>query len=102
MCVLFMGGGSERKYKRGEGGLATGCNASLVPLDDVIRTDFERTEKVHLVKTLIKHGAYVNGVSGCKKSPLEVAHETKQFEVMRLLRQEGAHDDVLTAEVRVP
>ena len=97
--VLFMGGGSDKKYKRGEGGLATGCDASLVPLDEVIRWNFGKAEKITFVKMLLRHGASVNGLPGCRKSPLEVARETKQSEISRILSPDGARDERLQAEV---
>ena len=90
--VLFMGGGSDQKYRRGEGGFATGCDASSAPLDEVIESEIDRKDMRAFVKTLLQHGAPIKGLPGCKKSPLAVARETKQHDVISLLREHGVED----------
>ena len=43
--LLFLGGGGKRNFKMGEGGLSMGCDASAVPLKEVIESNFPDREK---------------------------------------------------------
>ena len=80
--VLFMGGGGGRRFQKGSGGLGTGCDASIVPLEDVIRCDFPDLTK--FISILMEHKASVDPQKG-SKGPLDVAIELEKFEVVNIL-----------------
>lgn len=81
--LLFLGGGGENKYKKGSGGLATGCDASSVPLEEVIRNDLPNLGK--FINILLDHKANSNSPKG-KKSPLDVAMELDKVDVASMLK----------------
>ena len=80
--LLFLGGGGEKKYKNGSGGLATGCDASSVPLEEVIRNDLPILGK--FINILLDHKADANPPRG-RKSPLDVAIELGKIDVASIL-----------------
>lgn len=86
--VLFLGGGGPFGACPGEGGLASGCDASQVPLDLLITSQV--AEKTFLVSTLLEFGAHVNGLPLCEKPPLLVALEKEEFGVASELIEAGA------------
>ena len=53
--LLFLGGGGPKKFEKGLGGLADGCDASKVPLTEVISCDFSDLRK--FVSVLLDHKA---------------------------------------------
>ena len=80
--VLFMGGGSGRRFQKGSGGMGTGCDASIVPLEDVIRCDFPDLTK--FISILMEHKASADPQKG-SKGRLDVAIELEKFEVVNIL-----------------
>ena len=81
--LLFLGGGGEQQHKKGSGGLATGCDASGVPLDEVIRCDFPDLKT--FISTLLEHKADVSPPKGSGKDPVDVAIELEKFDLISLL-----------------
>ena len=77
-----MGGGGEGRFEKGSGGLGTGCDASSVPLEEVIRCDFPDLTK--FISILLDHKASANPQKG-GKDPLDVAIEVGKFEVVNIL-----------------
>ena len=86
--VLFLGGGGPFLACPDEGGLASGCDASHVPLDLLIQSQV--TEKLCLVSTLLELGAHVDGLPLCEKPPLLVALENEEFAIASELIEAGA------------
>ena len=80
--LLFMGGGGERRFEKGSGGLGTGCDASTVPLDEIIRCDFPDLRT--FISILLDHKAIVNPPKG-SKDPVDVAIKLGKFEVVNVL-----------------
>lgn len=89
LCMLFAGGGGPYDACIGEGGLASGCDASQVPLDLVIAAKV--ADKLNLLSVLLEFGACVDGLPLCKKPPLLVALEMEEFDIASELISEGAH-----------
>lgn len=86
--VLFLGGGGPFLACPDEGGLASGCDASQVPLDLLIQSQV--AEKLCLVSTLLELGAHVDGLPLCEKPPLLVALENEEFGIASELIEAGA------------
>ena len=86
--MLFLGGGGPYDACPGEGGLASGCDTSGVPLELVISSKV--AEKKDLVSVLLEFGACVNGLAVCEKRPLLAALEMEEFEIATRLIQERA------------
>ena len=86
--VLYLGGGGPQRYSPGEGGLATGINASDVPIELV----FEAGEKyrVPLIVALLEDGAQPNGLQKRKECPLELAMEGEDYHLVVTLLQYNA------------
>lgn len=80
--LLFLGGGGEKQHKKGSGGLATGCDASGVPLEEVIRSDFPDLAK--FITVLLDHKANANPPKG-RKSLLDIAIELGKINVASML-----------------
>ena len=78
-----MGGGGKKQHKKGSGGLAAGCDASGVPLDEVIRCDFPDLSK--FISILLEHKAVANPKKGNGKDLVDVAIELEKFHVVSLL-----------------
>ena len=78
--LLFLGGGGEKKYKNGSGGLATGCDASSVPLEEVIRNDLPILGK--FINILLDHKA--NVTSGVSASTSELPKVKESFSKTQL------------------
>ena len=86
--MLFLGGDSHRSYQKGRGGVATGCNAVIVPLDQIVASSVPDRDK--LIAVLLDHGALANGPHGCKTPPLSVAMEMEDYAMAYLLLKHGA------------
>ena len=78
--LLFLGGGGKKRHKKGLGGLAAGCDASGVPLDEVIRCDFPDLKA--FISILLEHKA---SQKGSKDDLVGVAIELEKFDVVSLL-----------------
>lgn len=91
--LLFLGGDSQRSYAKGRGGVATGCNAVIVPLNEVLESSVEGRDK--LIAVLLDHGALANGPHGCKKPPLSVAMEMENYHIAYILLKHGADPSVV-------
>lgn len=93
LYVLFMGGGGEKCFKKGSGGLGTGCDARNIPLEEIIHCDFPHLET--FMKILLDHNAVA------RKDLLGVATQLKKFEVANMLMDEiPTTADVQSATVR--
>lgn len=86
--VLYLGGGGPQRYSPGEGGLATGIDASGIPIELV----FEAGDKyrVPLVVALLDNGASANGLGKREKCPLELAVENENYNMVVTLLQYNA------------
>ncbi|KAJ7371751.1 hypothetical protein OS493_023089 [Desmophyllum pertusum] len=80
--LLFLGGGGQKQFKKGSGGLATGCDASSVPLEEVIRCAFPDLKT--FISILLEHKANANPPKG-SKDPVDVAIELEKFDLVSLL-----------------
>ena len=86
--MLFLGGDSQRGFPKGRGGVATGCNAGVVPVDQVLASCVADRDK--LIAILLDHGALANGLHGCKEPPLLVAMEMEEYALAHTLLKHGA------------
>ena len=86
--LLFLGGDSQRSYAKGRGGVATGCNAVIVPIDQVLSSLVRDRDK--LIAVLLDHGALASGPHGCKSPPLSVAMEMEDYAIAHTLLKHGA------------
>ena len=86
--MLFLGGDSQRLYQKGRGGVATGCDAVIVPLDQLLTSSVKDRDK--LIAVLLDHGAQPNGPLGCKTPPLSVAMEMEDYAIACMLLKHGA------------
>ncbi|XP_068702489.1 TPR and ankyrin repeat-containing protein 1-like [Montipora foliosa] len=75
--LLFMGGGGEKRYEKGCGGLGTGCDARTVPLEEVVNCDFPRLE--HFISILLDHNAVAS------QRAFDAAIEIEKSEVLDVL-----------------
>lgn len=82
LYLLFMGGGGEKRFQKGSGGLGIGCDASSAPLEEVIPCDFPELAK--FISVLLDHKAIASAQKG-RKSPLDVANNLEKFDVVNLL-----------------
>ncbi|XP_044176625.1 uncharacterized protein LOC114955374 [Acropora millepora] len=80
LYVLFMGGGGEKRFKKGSGGLGTGCDARNIPLDRIIHCDFPDLET--FMKILLDHNAVA------REDLLGVAVRLNKFGVANMLMDE--------------
>ena len=86
--VLYLGGGGPPRYSPGEGGLATGINASEVPLELVFEADDKY--RVALIVALLKNGASANGLKNKREFPLQLALKARDYKLVVTLLQHGA------------
>lgn len=93
--LLFLGGGGEKRYKKGSGGLATGCDASSVPLGEVIRNDLPVLG--NFINILLDHKANANPPEG-RRSPLDVAIELGKMDVASVLIDRNVTSGASTGE----
>ena len=77
-----MGGGGEKHARKGSGGLGTGCDASSVPLEEVVDCDFPDLAK--FISILLDHKANASPQKG-RKDPLDVAIDLEKFDVVNML-----------------
>ena len=87
--VLFLGGGGPFEASPGEGGLASECDASQVPLELIISSQVK--DKEDLVTALLDFGACADGNLFCEKPPILAALEKEEFDIATKLIQEGAN-----------
>lgn len=94
--VLYLGGGGPQRYSPGEGGLATGIDASEIPIELV----FEAGEKyrVPLIVALLENGASSNGLGKASKCPLELAMVNEYYNVVVTLLQYNADPDCIVSK----
>ena len=91
--MLFLGGDSQRSYAKGRGGVATGCNAGIVPISQVLESSVNDRDK--LIAVLLDHGALANGLHGFKSPPLSLALEMKDYGIAYTLLKHGADPSVI-------
>lgn len=94
--ILYLGGGGPGSQATGYGGLATGINASSVPLGEIICSNVP--ERLILVSVLLKHGASANGTEESDKIPLEEAMRPPNLPLVEKLVQNGANPCVMSKE----
>ena len=92
--LLFLGGGGPHFACHREGGLASDCDASKVPLELVISSQVR--DKLNLVSSLLDFGACVDGLVSCQQPPLLVALEKREFDIVSELIQRGAKMDCIS------
>lgn len=97
--VLFLGGGGPYDACPGEGGLASECDASQVPLELLVSSPVK--DKKTLVTALLDFGACLNGLPSCEKPPVVAALEREEFEIATSLIQEGADLACLSNQPRL-
>ena len=88
LYALFLGGGGAKKFKKDVGGLATGCDASSVRLNQVIIED-NVPDLYKFVSTLLKHKAPIVHDDGKDESALDVALQRKKYDVAEMLIERG-------------
>lgn len=86
--VLYLGGGGPQRYSPGEGGLATGIDASGIPIELVF--DAGDKYRVPLIGALLENGASSDGLGKRENSPLELAMENEDYNLMVTLLQYNA------------
>lgn len=91
--LLFLGGDSQRSYSKGRGGVATGCNAVILPINQVLESSVKDREK--LIAVLLDHGALASGPHGCQNPPLSVAMEMDDYSIAYTLLKHGADPSVI-------
>ena len=92
--ILYLGGGGQTSHPIGDGGLATGIDASSVPLGEIIcSTDSEGL--LPLVSVLLKHGASANAIEGSDVIPLDEAMTLRNLALVEKLVHNGANSCVL-------
>lgn len=80
--LLFLGGGGPKQFEKGLGGLADGCDASKVPLTEVISCDFPDLAK--FVSILLDHKAR-ESLQKRGKTACELAIDLNKFDVASVL-----------------
>ena len=80
--LLFMGGGGEKRFRKGSGGLGTGCDASSVPLEEIIHCDFK--DLTEFISALLDHKASGDPPKG-RENPVDVAIQLDKFDVVNVL-----------------
>lgn len=100
--ILFLGGGGEKQYSNGSGGLAMGCDASNVPLEDIIRCDFSNLRT--FINILLEHKANANPQKGSREDLVDVAIQLEKFDVASLLmdKRNKTGADVKTSANNIP
>ena len=80
LYVLYMGGGGGKRFKKGSGGLGTGCDARNVPLERIIRCDFPNLDI--FMRILLDHSA------AASEDLVDVAIQLGKCEVVNMLLEE--------------
>ena len=80
LYVLYMGGGGEKCFKKGSGGLGTGCCARNVPIERIIRCDFPNLDM--FMRILLDHNAVAS------EDLVDVAIQLGKCEVVNMLLEE--------------
>ena len=91
--LLFMGGGGEKHFEKGRGGLGTGCDASSVPLEEVISGDFPNLEQ--FISILLDHNAVAS------QRALDAAIELAKSEVVDVLMERKVKSTEASKSARV-
>ena len=94
--LLFMGGGGERRFQKGSGGLGSGCDASSVPLDEIIRCDFPDLRT--FINTLLDHKAIVNPQRSFKVEGQEALRTGENRKAIDLLELSLEHEKLSTVD----
>lgn len=87
--VLYLGGGGPQRFSPGEGGLATGIDASGIPIELVL--DAGDRYRVPLIGALLENGASSDGLGKREKSPIEQAMENEDYNMVVTLLQYNAN-----------
>ena len=94
--ILYLGGGGPGSQPTGNGGIATGINASSVPLGEIIRSN--EPERLTFVSVLLKHGASANAIEESDTVPLAEALRPPNLPLVEKLVQNGANPCVMSKE----
>ncbi|XP_015773456.1 PREDICTED: uncharacterized protein LOC107351677 [Acropora digitifera] len=87
LYVLFMGGGGEKCFKKGSGGLGTGCDARNIPLEEIIHCDFPHLET--FMKILLDHNAVARKDLLGVATPAVSNHKDKQQDKKEINRKQA-------------
>ena len=87
--VLYLGGGGPQRYSPGEGGLATGIDASRIPIE--LAFDAGDKYRAPLIGALLENGASSDGLGKREKSPIEQAMESDDYSMVVTLLQYNAN-----------
>ena len=91
--ILYLGGGGPTSQPIGDGGLATGIDASIVPLGEIIRSF--GSEGLPLVSVLLKQGSSANAIKGSNVIPLNEAMRLQDLPLVEKLVYNGANPCVV-------
>ena len=91
--ILYLGGGGPTSQPIGDGGLATGTDASSVPLGEVICSSVP--ERLPLISALLKDGASANAIEGSDVIPLDEAMALQNLPLVERLVHQGANPCVV-------
>lgn len=94
--ILYLGGGGPTSHPTGDGGLATGIDASSVPLGEIICSNVP--EQLQLISSLIKHGASANAIEESDVIPLDEAMRLRNLPLVEKLIHNGANPRVMSKE----
>ena len=91
--ILYLGGGGPTSQAIADGGLATGIDASSVPLGEIIR--YFGPEGLPLVSVLLKQGSSANAIKGSDVIPLDEAMRLQNVPLVEKLVHNGANPCVV-------
>ena len=94
--ILYLGGGGPTSQPIGDGGLATGIDASIVPLGEIIRSF--GSEGLPLVSVLLKQGSSANAIKGSDVIPLDEAMRLQDLPLVEKLVHNGANPCVVSED----
>lgn len=93
--VFLLGGGGERSYAKGEGGIATGnCDLSDISLGGIVKLDPKPSSYYQLITVMIDHGVLVNGRNE-QDIPLALAVNHNDHDLAVVLLEKNANPDGL-------
>ncbi|XP_028397252.1 LOW QUALITY PROTEIN: TPR and ankyrin repeat-containing protein 1-like [Dendronephthya gigantea] len=93
--VLLLGGGGQRSYAKGRGGIATRiCDLSDISLCDVIKSDPKPIKYHELISVMIENGVLVNGRDE-QDIPVALAVNYDDHDLAVILLKKNANPDGL-------
>ena len=98
--ILYLGGGGRGSHPFGGGGLASGCDASEVPIELVISS--QETNPLDLVSALLKDGAHPDGLGNANVVPLTEAIQQNNLTLVEELVKRKANPCALGPNGETP